>query len=121
MSAINWFDIPVTDIKRAVKFYSTILGAEVQMMDAGEDVSMAMLPMEGEGVGGALTQTEGYKPSKDGTVVYLNGGADLSAALNRVEKAGGKVIVPKTDIGEHGFFAIFEDSEGNHVGLHSMG
>ncbi len=121
MSAINWFDIPVTDIKRAVKFYSTILGADLQMMDSGGDSVMAMLPMEGEGVGGALTQAEGFTPSKDGTLVYLNGGADLNAVLSRVEGAGGKVIVPKTDIGEHGFFAVFEDSEGNHVGLHSMG
>ena len=81
---------------------------------------MAMLPYEsGKGIGGGIVQGEGYAPSTDGTLVYLNGGKDLSVPLGRVEAAGGQVLLPKTDIGENGFTAYFLDSEGNKVGLHS--
>ena len=82
-----------------------------------------MLPcdMENGGVGGALMQSEGFNPSMDGTVVYLNGGDDLSTPLSKVESAGGKITMPKTSIGENGFMARFTDTEGNSVALHSMG
>ena len=121
MNAINWFEIPVADIKRATKFYNTILGADMQSMQMGGG-QMTMLPADESGVGGALTQAEGFTPSQNGTLVYLNGGADLAVILGRVEGAGGRVLEPKTDIGSgFGFFAIFVDSEGNKVGLHSMG
>jgi len=117
--ALNWFEIPVTNMGRAIKFYSTILGAELQTMEM-PDGQMAFFP-SGEGdVGGALTQGQGSQPSTSGTVVYLNGGEDLSQVLDRVEAAGGKVTLPKTSIGEFGFMAFFTDTEGNRVGLHSM-
>jgi predicted enzyme related to lactoylglutathione lyase len=87
-------------------------------MDSGQ---MAMLPSEQGAVGGALFKGDGYKPSQDGAVLYLNGGDDLSHVLNRVAGAGGQVIMPKTGIGENGFIAFFFDTEGNKVGLHSMG
>ena len=82
-----------------------------------------MLPCDTEngGVGGALMQSEGSNPSMDGTVVYLSGGDDLSTPLSKVEAAGGKIIMPKTSIGNNGFMAHFIDTEGNHVALHSMG
>lgn len=69
---------------------------------------------------GCLAQGEGMKPSMDGSIVYLNAGKDLSTVLNKVEKAGGKILMPKTAIGEHGFIAQFTDSEGGRVALHSM-
>jgi uncharacterized protein len=121
MSAINWFEIPVTDMDRATRFYSTVLGVKVEV--AGEfDMPMAFLPMSGpEGVGGALVSGAGYVPSQQGTTVYLNGGADLGPMLDRVQAAGGQVLLPKTSIGEHGFIGIFVDAEGNKVGLHSIG
>ena len=81
---------------------------------------MAMFPAE-DGISGAVIKAEGYTPSADGSVIYLNAGADLSDALGRVEAAGGQVLVPKTGIGENGFFAFLLDTEGNKVGLHSMG
>lgn len=121
MNALNWFEIPVGDIQRATKFYNTVLGADMQPMQMGGSW-MTMLPSAGDGVGGALTQADGFAPSRNGTIVYLNGGADLSVMLARVEKAGGSVLEPKTDIGDGmGFFAIFLDTEGNKVGFHSMG
>jgi predicted enzyme related to lactoylglutathione lyase len=118
-NALNWFEIPASDIKRAGKFYGTILGADLTIAEMMPGYQMAMLPGE-DGVGGALLQGEGYTPSTEGSLVYLNGGEDLAVALGRVEGAGGKVLVPKTSIGENGFFAFILDSEGNKVGLHSM-
>lgn len=119
-SALNWFEIPATDLMRAALFYGTILGAEIEIID-GMGIPMAFLPTDGEGTGGALVAGEGYVPSQEGTLVYLNGGADLSTVLDKVEAAGGMVVVPKMSIGENGFVAQFVDTEGNKVGLHSMG
>lgn len=120
--ALNWFEIPVTDMARATRFYSTIFAFEPAMTagPAGGAAQMAMFPAT-EGVGGALIQGEGYTPHTDGTLVYLNCGEDLRPVLDRVTAAGGRVLVPRTDIGENGFFAFILDTEGNRVGLHSMG
>ena len=89
-------------------------------MEAMPGFTMAMFPAE-DGVGGAIIHGQGYAPSQAGTVVYLNGGDNLSAVLDKVEGAGGQVVMPKTGIGENGFVAYFADTEGNKVGLHSMG
>jgi predicted enzyme related to lactoylglutathione lyase len=119
-NAVNWFEIPVTDIERAKKFYNTIFEIELVPMEAGDGFPMGMFPVE-DGVSGAIVQGEGYAPSTEGSVVYLYGGDDLQVVVDRIEAAGGKLLVPKTDIGENGFFAFFLDTEGNKVGLHSMG
>jgi predicted enzyme related to lactoylglutathione lyase len=60
-------------------------------------------------------------PSQQGALLFLSCGPDLSAALAKVEPAGGKVVLPKTLIpgGEAGYMAIILDTEGNRVGLHS--
>jgi predicted enzyme related to lactoylglutathione lyase len=85
-------------------------------------VTMGMFPADQGAVGGALVQGDGSIPSEQGTLVYLNGGGDLAPILGRVEGAGGSIAVPKTEIGnDFGFFAHFIDTEGNKVGLHSMG
>ncbi len=123
-NAINWFEIPVANYERAKKFYSTILGAELMDMPQTEEMTnmkYGFFPsvME-QGVGGAIVEMEGLKPSADGCTVYLNGGEDLADPLSRVEAAGGKVIMPKTAIGENGFIAQFIDTEGNKVAFHSM-
>lgn len=118
-NAINWFEIPVTDIDRASKFYGSVLAGELNKMEMA-GTQMAFLPMEGEGVGGALCQGEMHKPTADGAIIYLNGGEDLANPLSRVESSGGKVVVPKTKISDEvGFFAMFVDTEGNKVGFHS--
>jgi predicted enzyme related to lactoylglutathione lyase len=120
-SAVNWFEIPVSNMDRALKFYNTIFEAEMTAVEAMSGFSMAMFPHEaGTGTGGAIVHGSGYAPSKEGTIVYLNGGEDLSLVLEKVADAGGEVLMPKTDIGENGFVAYFIDSEGNKVGLHSM-
>jgi hypothetical protein len=120
-NAINWFEIPVTDFSRAKKFYETILGVEIMEVPFPNG-KYGMLPadMQNGGVGGGLMQSEGFNPSMDGTVVYLNGGEDLSLPLSKVETAGGKIVMTKTSIGQNGFMAHFTDTEGNRVALHSM-
>ena len=117
-NAINWFEIPAVNLKRAVKFYSEVLDAELQPLE-NDGLQMAFFPAQDNGVGGCVTHGNGNKPQTEGTLAYLNGGDDLSKPLARVEKAGGKVVMPKTSIGPNGFMAHFEDSEGNKVGLHS--
>jgi len=118
-NVINWFEIPVSDIDRATKFYSSILQGELQFMEM-MGIKMAFLPMDGPGVGGALCQGEGYKPTAGGAKIYLNGGDDLNVALSRVEKAGGKVVMPKTKINDEiGYMAFFVDTEGNNLAFHS--
>ena len=113
-----WFDIPVTDLERAMKFYSDVFQIELMPMEMGPD-KMALFPFEEGDVAGSLVQSPNHSPSSTGTVVYLNGGEDLSVPLGRVASAGGKVLKEKYSIGEHGFIAFFHDTEGNQVGLHS--
>jgi len=117
---INWFEIPANDLKRAINFYGTLLDLELNEGGFGQD-EMAFFPSDMKNVSGALVKGEGRKPSSDGVLVYLNGGEDLNIVLARVEDAGGQVLYPKTLImPEAGYFAIFVDSEGNQVALHSM-
>ncbi len=118
-NAVNWFDIPVVDLDRATKFYSEILSSELRIENfAGE--LMAIFPFKkGSGVGGALIAQESQKPSMDGAIVYLDAGDDVAVALEKVETAGGEIIMPKTSIGPMGFIAYIKDTEGNRVGLHS--
>ncbi|MCP9754794.1 VOC family protein [Lacihabitans sp. CCS-44] len=120
-NSINWFEIPVNDFSRAKKFYETLYGAEIMEMPHPM-YKYGMLPadMQNGGVGGGIVQGEGFEPSTKGTIVYLNGGEDLSVALSKVENAGGKIIMPKTAIGANGFMAQFIDTEGNRIALHSM-
>jgi len=123
-SAINWFEIPVNDLARAKKFYASIIGSEFHEMEM-DSIKMAFFPVDQSdptNIGGALVSGEGFSPSPNGTLVYLNGGDDLNGILSRVEPAGGAVVVPKTHISDDiGYFAIFSDSEGNRVALHSRG
>ena len=120
INSINWFEIPATDFARAKKFYETLFGTEIQMM-SHPTMQYGILPGDMQnGVTGGLVQGEGFEPSAKGVVIYLNGGDDLSTPLARVEKAGGKILLPKTSIGGNGYMAHFLDTEGNRIALHSM-
>lgn len=121
-SVISWFEIPTADFERGIRFYETILGVSLRREDMGP-MRLAIFPMAPDSpVGGAVVHMEGGNPPGPvGSVVYLYGGDDLAPVLARVEPAGGRVVVPKTLIKpEVGYFALFQDSEGNHVGLYSM-
>ena len=122
-NAISWFEIPATDLQRAQKFYETIFGMSLTAMDL-PNIKMRMFPTEDPmGVGGALCDSGGFhKPSStDGPLIYLNANPDVQLVLDKIEKAGGKIIVPKTEISpEYGYMAVFIDSEGNRIALHSL-
>jgi len=120
-NALNWFEISVTDFNRAVKFYETIFGIQLQQQEM-MGMKMAFFPTEDMNgkVSGGLVQGPMHKPSAEGAKIYLNGNPDLSNALSKIEAAGGKVLMPKTKItDEIGFMAYFSDTEGNTVALHS--
>lgn len=122
--AISWFEIPTADIDRAQKFYESIFEITLTPIEM-PGFKMRMFPLDNpmEGIGGALVFTEGfYKPSAtDGTLIYLNGNPDVQIVLDRIESAGGKVIVPKTMISEeYGYMGVFIDTEGNRIALHSV-
>lgn len=120
-SAINWFEIPATDFERAVRFYGDIYAFEMPTRDMGH-VRMGFFQHEpGNGTGGAVVCGDGCLPSQSGAKLYLNGGDDLQPVLDRVESAGGTVVMGKTQISpEIGYYAIIVDTEGNRVYLHSM-
>lgn len=120
-NSLNWFEIPAVDIQRSQKFYETIFEITMEPMEMG-DSKMAFFPwVPGSGkLTGALVQSPSHKPSMEGTMVYLNANPDLNVIAARVEAAGGKVLVPKMNIGEHGNIAFIMDPEGNNVGLHSI-
>jgi uncharacterized protein len=120
-NAVSWFEIPASNFERAKAFYSAIFDYDMPVMPMGP-VTMGFLPHEQDkGVGGAIVFGANAVPSTHGTLVYLAGGRDLSAVLSRVSAAGGAVGTEKTAIAPGmGFYAVFTDTEGNAVGLHSM-
>ena len=121
--AISWFEIPTLDIDRAQQFYEEIFDIRMITLDLA-NIKMRMFPIDNPmNIGGALTfNSEFYRPSAtDGPLIYLNGNPDLQKVLDKVEGAGGQILVPKTQISpEYGFMGVFLDSEGNRVGLHSV-
>lgn len=119
--AVAWFEIPATKLERAKKFYESILDIEMTYMNMDE-FKMPMFPVEEGGVGGALCENdEYYKPGHEGSLIYISANPDLQTVLDRVESSGGKILQEKTKItDEYGYMALFEDSEGNRIGLHSM-
>ena len=119
-SFISIFEIPATDFSRAVNFYQSILDVKIQDVDM-QGIQMGLFPGDGQMVSGVIVKGEDYKPSTDGVLIYLNGGDDLQVILDRVEINNGQAVVPKTLIDEEsGYFAMFLDSEGNKIGLHSI-
>lgn len=115
-----WVDVPTEDFDRAVKFYSTILGEEIKVSDMMGQ-TLGFFPMDPDGmVGGDIVPpSDEFKPSSQGTHVYLSCEGKIDDVLGRVENAGGKIIKPKFLLEGAGWLAMIQDSEGNVVGLHS--
>ena len=115
---VNWFEIPVTDLGRAKTFYESVLGVELTDSEMGPN-KMAWFPMEmgAAGAAGTLLQGDGYNPSHQGSLVYLHVDK-IDPTLKKINSSGGKTLMPRMDIGQHGFIAHFEDTEGNRVALH---
>lgn len=115
---VSWFEIPAIDFNQAVYFYNHIFS--IEMMQNVTDVNAtAYFPVK-SGIGGAVIAGPGSIPSDKGPLIYLNGGNDLNDVLNKIEEAGGRIVMQKTFISEDaGYFAIFIDSQGNKLALHS--
>lgn len=122
-NAVSWFEIPATDLARAQKFYEAIFDISMIAMDF-PNIKMRLFPLEDQiGVGGAVCDSGGFhKPSAtDGPLIYLNANPDVQNILDKVEAAGGKILVPKTEISpEHGYMAVILDTEGNRIALHAI-
>ena len=118
-SAITWFEIPVTDMNRAARFYSQVLGKQLEKQNLGPHELM-LFPYHQPGVGGCLMSYKSLQPGATGTVIYLAVGDTLDAALGRVAQAGGEVVLGRTALpGDIGYYAHIIDTEGNRVGLHA--
>ncbi len=120
---VVWFEIYVNDLKRAKKFYESVLKlelSELAMPDSQEEMNMLFFPMEmdGEGAAGALVKMEGIKAGGNSTIVYF-GSDDCSVEEKRIIDAGGKIFQSKQSIGEYGFMVLAHDTEGNMFGVHS--
>jgi len=120
---VNWFEIPAADLDRAKQFYESVFDTTLAINEMGP-LKMAWFPMPEDpaassGATGSLVEHEMYTPSHQGTLVYFSV-QDIDASLTKIEAAGGKTINPKTPIGDYGFTAHFEDSEGNRVALHQQ-
>jgi hypothetical protein len=115
---IVWVDIPVTDLDRAIRFYSAVLGAPVKKEQFPE-MTIGILPHQEGEVGGCLFKREGEEPAQQGPMLYLNANGRLDEAINAVTSNGGKILQPKHQIGPYGYRAVILDSEGNRMALHS--
>lgn len=123
-SAISWFEIPAINLERAQQFYESIFSISLIPMDM-PNIKMRMFPIDdmNTGVGGAIVDSGGFhKPSlTEGPLIYLNANPDVQHVLDKVEAAGGKILVSKTSISpEYGFMAVLLDTEGNRIALHSV-
>ena len=124
MNPVNWFEIPVKNMKRAKAFYERSFGLKLALSEIEHEwgaFSMAWFPMVGKarGATGALIKGASYKPSHAGTVIYFTV-KDMARTLRTIKANGGRTMMPKTGIGEYGSIAQFEDTEGDRLALHSM-
>jgi len=117
---VNWFEIPVRDLGRARTFYEKVFDKTLTQENM-EEMDIAFFPMEQgtPGAGGMLVKGKAYEPSRTGVVIYFSVD-DIEETLRRVNANGGTTVLPKKSIGQYGFIAHFEDTEGNHLALHSM-
>lgn len=117
---VGWFEIPTVDMERAITFYETVFNTKLDRNTMG-DFDMAWFPWneEGKGAGGSLVNHSEYTPTTDGTLIYFSS-EDVDNELSRIGAAGGKILTPKTQISpDIGYMALFIDTEGNRIALHS--
>jgi predicted enzyme related to lactoylglutathione lyase len=120
INPVYWFELPATDLDRAKDFYECVFGYEMKRQsNAGYEMLWFPSKENSPGATGAIMKGMGYKPSLDGATVYMSTDK-MDEILEKIANKNGKIHVPKKDIGEYGYIAIFEDSEGNRVGLHQF-
>ena len=115
---ISWFEIPALNFNQSTNFYNQIFDIEMET-NLDKNYAMSFFPVN-KGIGGSIVAGPGSTPGESGPLIYLNAGKDLNLVLGKVEKAGGRIVMPKTLINdEDGYFAIFIDPEGNKLALYS--
>jgi len=116
---VAFFEIPSSDFQRAVKFYESVFQIKMESFDC-EQEKMAFFPKEEGRCPGAISWAKDFQPSSNGVLLSLNC-ENMESALQIIESNGGKIITPKTKIEaeNRGYFSVFSDSEGNHIGLYS--
>ena len=122
-NSLNWFEIPAVDIERATRFYETIFDVKMEHFPDMMEMKMVGFPsdMSNGKISGALVQSSNHKPSMDGCIIYLNANPNIDTVIDRIEKANGKVLMPKTQVSpEIGYMAFLADTEGNRVALHAQ-
>jgi len=120
VASVVWFDIPVTDMTRAIAFYEALTGESLIRLPVGDDKETAIIPSAGGGSAGCLFLAPEDQPSHYGSRVYFDATPSMAEWISRAEQAGGKVLVPRTRIGgDMGFYAYLEDTEGNRIGLNT--
>jgi uncharacterized protein len=117
INPVGYFEIPVRDMERAMKFYNTVFGFELESGNI-DNIEMAFFPFneKSSGITGALAKGKIYIPAKEGALIYFNTDS-IDTVLAHVNDSGGKTLYPKTPVGEYGFVAEFEDCEGNRIAL----
>ena len=120
-NVVSWFEIYVSDMDRANKFYGTILGKALNKMPVPEELGMEMWAFpwidDATNAAGALVKSEMGQPSSSGTIVYFD--SEDCSELGKVEEAGGRILLPKTPVEGFGYFSLISDTEGNTVGFFS--
>ncbi len=113
----SYFEIPVTDIERAISFYQSAFGVKF-FRDTIHENEMAFFPLKkgSSGIAGALAKGQVYKPSTNGTLIYLNS-ENIDESLRKILELGGEVLFPKTEVASYGWVAEFKDCEGNRIAL----
>lgn len=114
---LTWFEVPATDVDRAVAFYETVVGLTIERNP--DDPCQAFFSHT-DSLGGEICSGPFSQPGGSGVLVYFDVTGGVADALTKVEAAGGAILTPLTDIGPHGFIAVVEDTEGNRVGLHNI-
>jgi uncharacterized protein len=117
---VHYFEIPVTDMERAIAFYSAVFGYKLERTNV-DGYDMATFPRNDNGTGasGALAKGDVYVPSTNGAIIYFTV-EDIDEVVTRATSRGSKVLYPKKSIGELGFVAEIQDSEGNRIALHAV-
>ncbi|MDX2217317.1 MAG: VOC family protein [Oculatellaceae cyanobacterium bins.114] len=116
---VGYFEIPVNDLDRAIRFYEAVFGYDFERATVdGNEMAWFPLAEDAPGISGALAKGESYTPTTQGSLVYFSTD-NIDDTLSKANSNGGKTLYPKTSIGDLGWVAEFEDSEGNRIALHS--
>ena len=112
-----WVDIPVSNLDRAINFYSAMLATSIQKVSE-HGFEFGLFPHKDGDVSGCLSVMD-RKPSKDGALVYLNVEGQLDETIKRAKAQGSTILADKEQIGPWGYRALIVDSEGNAIALYS--